>query len=154
MCDDVARILAMAALEAAQGGGGRKGINNVYIKDGHLHIVFSDGLDSDVGEVVGKDGAVYAPSIITDPDGRRILHWDIVEKPEEVPEDIVLRMERAEWTDVEPNERGDKYSEIEWKDVDSVDDEHPEQGFSGDDKSSMMSSSNNSGSDDYYWDTI
>lgn len=153
MCDDIARMLAVRALEAAEEGGGKRGIENVYIKDGHLHIVFSDGLDSDVGEVVGKDGAVYQPSIITDPDGRRILHWEIVEKPSEVPEDIVLRMERAEWTDVDPDERGDKYSEIEWKDIDSVDDEHPEQGFSGDVGGNMMSGSNSS-SDDYYWDTI
>lgn len=99
MCDDVARILAMAALEAAQGGGGRKGISNVYIKDGHLHIVFTDGLDSDVGEVVGKEGKVYTPHI----DDHKILTWTIEDRESVVPDPVDLNP-FDEWSPITPEE--------------------------------------------------
>ena len=154
--DSYARILAYAALDAAEsGGGGSKGIDNVYILDGHLHIVYSTGDDIDVGQVVGapgKDGKVYEPSIFIDEDGRRILHWELKEKDDgQVPEDIVLGMERAEWTDPEPDERGDKYSDIAWGDFDTVDDPNPEHGFSGDDNQGLQSKAP---TDEYVWDTL
>ena len=99
MCDDVARMLAMVALDAAQGGGGRRGIDNVYIKDGHLHIVFSDGLDSDVGEVVGKEGKVYTPHL----DDHKILTWTIEDSAGEVPDPVDLNP-FDEWSPIGPEE--------------------------------------------------
>lgn len=154
-CDSIARLLAISALEAAQSGGGGKGINNVYILDGHLHMVYTTGEDVDVGQVVGapgKDGEVYEPSIVKDEDGRVILHWTLVEEPSgEVPEDIVLHMERAEWSDLPPDERADKYSEIDWSGLDVIDDSHPEHGFSGDVPNILQ---NTSGAEDYMWESI
>ena len=100
MCDDVARMLAMAALDAAQGGGsGRRGIDNVYIKDGHLHIVLSDVLDSDVGEVVGKEGKVYTPHL----DDHKILTWTIEDSAGEVPDPVDLNP-FDEWSPIGPEE--------------------------------------------------
>ena len=89
----------MVALDAAQGGGGRKGINNVYIKDGHLHIVFSDGLDSDVGEVVGKEGKVYTPHI----DDHKVLTWTIEDRESVVPDPVDLNP-FDEWSPIGPEE--------------------------------------------------
>ena len=139
--DSVARILAMAALDAAQsgGGGGGKGIDSVYILDGHLHIVYSTGDDMDVGQVVGapgKDGAVYKPSIIITEEGYKVLHWEIVEKPEEVPEDVIIGKETAIWTPEEPDEH-DKYSDYKWDDI------------SDDDQAVNEKASN-----DFIWDEI
>lgn len=100
MCDDVARMLAMAALDAAQGGGsGRRGIDNVYIKDGHLHIVFSDGLDSDVGEVVGQNRKIYVPKI----DDHKILSWSVEDIEGAIPDPVDLNP-FDEWSPIGPEE--------------------------------------------------
>lgn len=99
MCDDVARMLAMVALDAAQGGGGRRGIDNVYIKDGHLHIVFSDGLDSDVGEVVGQNRKIYVPKI----DDHKILSWSVEDIEGAIPDPVDLNP-FDEWGPIGPEE--------------------------------------------------
>ena len=100
MCDDVARMLAMAALDAAQGGGsGRRGIDNVYIKDGHLHIVFSDGLDRDVGEVVGQNRKIYVPKI----DDHKILSWSVENIEGAIPDPVDLNP-FDEWSPIGPEE--------------------------------------------------
>lgn len=99
MCDDVARMLAMVALDAAQGGGGRRGIDNVYIKDGHLHIVFSDGLDSDVGEVVGQNRKIYVPKI----DDHKILSWSVEDIEGTIPDPVDLNP-FDEWSPIGPEE--------------------------------------------------
>ena len=99
MCDDVARMLAMVALDAAQGGSGRRGIDNVYIKDGHLHIVFSDGLDSDVGEVVGQNRKIYVPKI----DDHKILSWSVEDIEGAIPDPVDLNP-FDEWSPIGPEE--------------------------------------------------
>lgn len=99
MCDDVARMLAMVALDAAQGSSGRRGIDNVYIKDGHLHIVFSDGLDSDVGEVVGQNRKIYVPKI----DDHKILSWSVEDIEGAIPDPVDLNP-FDEWSPIGPEE--------------------------------------------------
>ena len=116
MVDSFARILAYAALEAAEsggGGGGGRSIEDVYILDEHLHIVYSTGDDIDIGQVVGApgaDGKVYVPHI--DPD-TRVLSWTIEDKEGEVPDPVDLSDE-GEWQPVTDEEGDDNYY---WEDL-------------------------------------
>ena len=89
----------MVALDAAQGGSGRRGIDNVYIKDGQLHIVFSDGLDSDVGEVVGQNRKIYVPKI----DDHKILSWSVEDIEGAIPDPVDLNP-FDEWSPIGPEE--------------------------------------------------
>ena len=68
----------------------------------------------------GGEGKIFKPSTFIDEDGRKILHWEIVDEPGEPPEDIVIGEQSAEWTDVEPDERGDKYSDYIWEDMEAI----------------------------------
>lgn len=114
--DGFSRVLAYAALAAAeQGGGGSssKGIDNVYIRDGHLHIVYSNGDDIDIGQVVGapgRDGKVYVPSIDKD---TKVLSWTIEDREGVIPDPIDLGDE-SEW---KPVEGDDPEEEYEWGEI-------------------------------------
>lgn len=108
--DSLARVLAMAAIDAAESGGGgsQKGIDNVYILDDHLHIVFTDGTDTDLGSVVGADGKVYIPHI----DEHKILSWTLEEKAQEIPDPVDLNP-FDEWEEIEEDGDTDYY----WEDM-------------------------------------
>lgn len=111
MVDSFARILALAAMDAATNGGSGedcRGIENVYIEEGNLHIVFTDGLDTDLGKVVGEDGKIYVPHLSDD----KILSWTIEDKPQELPPSIDLDP-NDEWQPVED----DGETDYIWEDM-------------------------------------
>lgn len=84
---------------------GEPGSNNVpvkmYIKseDGHLHVVWSDGLDEDIGLVRGQDGMVYVPHV----DAHKVLTFTIEVEPEETPEPVDLNPS-DDWSNIDDGE--------------------------------------------------
>lgn len=101
----------IARAMAAAGGGGEqgKGITSVSINNnGDLIINYDDSTSDNVGHVVGADGAdgaVYIPSIITDAEGDKYLHWELDTEPGPVPSDTYIGPQ-DDWEHVDDSQEG------------------------------------------------
>lgn len=65
-------------------------------EEGEMVLVFSDGTEKNMGNVTGKDGAVYVPHI----DEHKVLTFTLEEKPAGVPDPVDLNP-FDEWSDIE-----------------------------------------------------
>ena len=67
-------------------------------EDNDLVLTFSDGTTKTIGGVIGKDGAVYVPSV----SDRKILSFTIEEEPTGIPDPVDLNP-NDEWSDIDDN---------------------------------------------------
>lgn len=67
--------------------------------DNELILVFSDGSTKNLGNIIGKDGAVYVPHISE----RKILTFTIDEEPTDVPDPVDLNP-NDEWSGIDGGE--------------------------------------------------
>lgn len=106
---DISWLGALMAQKRESGSGDVPVRMYINPDDGHLHVVWSSGLDEDIGLVRGQDGKVYVPHL----DEHKVLTFTIEAEPAKLPDPIDLNP-NDEWSEINEDEAQTDYV---WEDM-------------------------------------